>query len=147
MKVALIAEGTYPHQLGGVSVWCDQLVRGMPDHTFVLVPLVATGIEPVRWQLPPNVTSVETMPLWGPPPTVPRPRPPWRGARPPQPRRRLRGQLPRRPLARPGHRPPLRELIDILLIQPPQAQDRFAAVLREMFEYAQATSLPAALAS
>ena len=38
MKVALIAEGTYPHQLGGVSVWCDQLVRGMPDHTFVLVP-------------------------------------------------------------------------------------------------------------
>ena len=147
MKVALIAEGTYPHQLGGVSVWCDQLVRGMPDHTFVLVPLVATGIEPVRWQLPPNVTSVETMPLWGPPPTVPRPRPPWRGARPPQPRRRLRGQLPQRPLARPGHRPPLRELIDILLIQPPQAQDRFAAVLREMFEYAQAASLPAALAS
>src|SRR5215471_1582786 len=133
MKVALIAEGTYPHQLGGVSVWCDQLVRGMPDHTFALVPLVATGIEPLRWQLPPNVTSVDPVPLWGPPPPAPRARRGGRAAGRPPPRRRLRGQLPQRPLARPGGRPPLRELIDILLVQPPQGQDRFAAVLREMF--------------
>ena len=42
MDVALIGEGTYPHQFGGVSVWCDQLVRGMPDYDFLLVALVAT---------------------------------------------------------------------------------------------------------
>ncbi len=45
MDVALIGEGTYPHQFGGVSVWCDQLVRGMTDYDFLLVALVATGAE------------------------------------------------------------------------------------------------------
>src|ERR1700733_8568547 len=71
MEVALIGEGTYPHQFGGVSVWCDQLVRGMPDYDFLLVALPATGAEPVRWSLPENVTSVASVPLWGPPPPGP----------------------------------------------------------------------------
>ena len=66
MDVALIGEGTYPHQFGGVSVWTDQLIRGMPGYRFRAVALVATGSEPVRWELPENVTSVITMPLWGP---------------------------------------------------------------------------------
>src|SRR5215472_4151707 len=66
MEVAFIGEGTYPHQFGGVSVWCDQLVRGMTDYDFKLVALVATGAEPVRWTLPDNVTSVTAVPLWGP---------------------------------------------------------------------------------
>ena len=100
MDVALIGEGTYPHQFGGVSVWCDQLVRGMPDYDFLLVALVATGTEPVRWSLPDNVTSVAAVPLWGPPPPGPAPR--------------------RRPgLAWPNFRPPacpqLAELIEILI--------------------------------
>ena len=61
MKIALTAEGTYPHQFGGVSVWCDQLVRGLPDYDFDLHALVASGTEPVRWELPagPRVFSVE----------------------------------------------------------------------------------------
>ena len=42
MKVALVGEGTYPHQFGGVSVWCDQLVRGLPQYDFTLVPLGTT---------------------------------------------------------------------------------------------------------
>jgi hypothetical protein len=71
MEVALIGEGTYPHQFGGVSVWCDQLVRGMTDYDFKLVALVATGAEQVRWTLPDNVTSVTAVPLWGPPPAAP----------------------------------------------------------------------------
>ena len=45
MKIAMMTEGTYPHQFGGVSVWCDQLVRGMPEHDFHVVALVATGAE------------------------------------------------------------------------------------------------------
>ena len=52
MKVALTAEGTYPHQFGGVSVWCDQLIRGLAQHEFILIPLVATGNEAMRWRLP-----------------------------------------------------------------------------------------------
>ena len=65
MKIALTAEGTYPHQFGGVSVWCDQLVRGLPDYDFELVALVATGVEPVRWELPANIAGLRVLPLWG----------------------------------------------------------------------------------
>jgi glycosyltransferase involved in cell wall biosynthesis len=125
MKVGLTAEGTYPHQFGGVSVWCDQLVRGMPDCQFQLVALVASGSEPVRWSLPRNVASLATIPLWGPQPPVP-----WRA--------RLR---------RGCSGAPIRELIDVLLAPPGQAPARFADVLRMMFTYAQSQNLSAALAS
>src|ERR1700744_6224377 len=70
MKVALTAEGTYPHQFGGVSVWCAQLGRSFPKHDFRVVPLAATGKEPMRWQLPANVRSVVPIPLWGQPPSI-----------------------------------------------------------------------------
>jgi len=129
MDVALIGEGTYPHQFGGVSVWCDQLVRGMPDYDFSLVALVATGTEPVRWSLPENVTSVETVALWGPPP-------PWPAS----------GRRGRR-RSRPAGCPALPDLIDILLAPPGEGQGRFADVLREIFEFAQAENLSASLSS
>ena len=125
MKVALTAEGTYPHQFGGVSVWCDQLIRGLPQHDFTVIPLVATGNEAMRWQLPANVKSVVTIPLWGPPPAVP-----------------LRSRLHR------GRNDSLLlELFDVLLRPPNQAQDRFAAVMRELFRYGQTRNLRAVLAS
>jgi polysaccharide biosynthesis protein PelF len=68
MRVTLSAEGTYPHQFGGVSVWCDQLVRALHGYDFSVIALVATGAEPVQWELPPNVTGLATIPLWGSPP-------------------------------------------------------------------------------
>jgi polysaccharide biosynthesis protein PelF len=130
MDVALIGEGTYPHQFGGVSVWCDQLVRGMPDYDFLLVALVATGAEPVRWSLPENVATVSTMPLWGPPP--------------PGPARGTRGR--RRTRSAAGC-PALAALIEILLAPLAEAQDRFGDVLREVFEFAQTHNLTASLSS
>lgn len=74
MNVTLVTEGTYPHAYGGVSVWCDQLVRGMPEHAFHVVALTGTGEEALAWDPPVNVT-VEPVPLWG-------PRPPGRGGSP-----------------------------------------------------------------
>ncbi|HEY1643645.1 MAG TPA: GT4 family glycosyltransferase PelF [Streptosporangiaceae bacterium] len=125
MHIALTAEGTYPHQFGGVSVWCDQLVRGLPECDFSMVALVATGTEPVRWELPANLTSLTAIPLWGPPP------PPPPGSR----------------WLRPRTGPPVRELIEVLLAPPDEEQDTFGDVLREMFAYAQYGNLSAALAS
>jgi glycosyltransferase involved in cell wall biosynthesis len=125
MKVALVGEGTYPHQFGGVSVWCDQLVRGLPEYDFTLIPLVATGNEPMRWELPGNVKSVVTIPLWGRPPTVP-----------------LRARL---SLGRADSM--LGELVDVLLTPPDQAQDRFSDVMHELFTFAQTKNLRAALVS
>ena len=70
MRVALVAEGTYPHAHGGVSTWCDQLVRGLSEHEFDLVAITGTGSEQPAWALPANVTSLRSIPLWG---ATPRP--------------------------------------------------------------------------
>ncbi|MET9935148.1 DUF3492 domain-containing protein, partial [Streptomyces sp. NPDC006324] len=40
-RVTLLTEGTYPHSHGGVSVWCDQLVTGMPDVDFDVLAVTA----------------------------------------------------------------------------------------------------------
>ncbi|AYN43020.1 DUF3492 domain-containing protein [Streptomyces dangxiongensis] len=66
--VTLLTEGTYPHSHGGVSVWCDQLVQGMPDLDFDVVAVTGTGREPVVWDLPAHVHSVLSVPMWGTPP-------------------------------------------------------------------------------
>ena len=68
----------------------------------------------MRWALPENVTSVITMPLWGPAPA----------------RRTTRTQA--QSVLR-----PLGELVDVLLSPPGEAQDRFGNALRELFEFAQ----------
>ncbi|MCW2634830.1 MAG: hypothetical protein JWQ99_1197 [Blastococcus sp.] len=70
MRIALVTEGTYPTVTGGVSTWCDQLLRGMPEHDWSVVALTATGSEPVVWERPPSVSSVVLFPMWGelPPP-------------------------------------------------------------------------------
>jgi glycosyltransferase involved in cell wall biosynthesis len=65
LAVALVNEGTYPYVTGGVSTWCDQLVRGLSEVTWHLVTIV--GVEPARPALavPDNVGSLITVPVWG----------------------------------------------------------------------------------
>ncbi|MEU6882768.1 GT4 family glycosyltransferase PelF [Streptomyces sp. NPDC046712] len=77
--VTMLTEGTYPHVHGGVSTWCDQLVRGMPEVDFQVLALTGSGREPVTWELPPNVYRHTAFPLWGPAPE--RGRAPWGRAR------------------------------------------------------------------
>ena len=65
MSVLLTSEGTYPFHHGGVSVWCDQLVRHIPEagyHIFAVTP--SPRLKPV-FELPKNVLSVNKLPLWG----------------------------------------------------------------------------------
>jgi len=66
MRVALINEGTYPVNTGGVSTWCDQLVSGMPDHRWDVVALTSSAGTPVTWTLPPQIRSTVLHPLWAP---------------------------------------------------------------------------------
>ncbi|MFF2776390.1 GT4 family glycosyltransferase PelF [Streptomyces sp. NPDC058052] len=85
--VTMLTEGTYPHVHGGVSTWCDQLVRGMPEVTFEILALTGSGREPVTWELPPNVARHTAFPLWGHPRG---PDAPGRARRPPRGRDRRR---------------------------------------------------------
>ncbi len=65
VDVTLVTEGTYPFAIGGVSVWCDGLLRALPGHRFHVLALTATGHEKRNWQLPPNVVALEPVALWG----------------------------------------------------------------------------------
>src|SRR5690606_13332854 len=66
MRVALVSEGTYPFAVGGVSTWCDQLIRGLPEHRWEMVALTVDGTEQPRWPRPENLDAVHQIPLWAP---------------------------------------------------------------------------------
>jgi glycosyltransferase involved in cell wall biosynthesis len=64
VKVTLVSEGTYPFAMGGVSVWMDQLIRGMPDYRWDVVTMTVDGEERPVWELPANLEQVIPIPLW-----------------------------------------------------------------------------------
>ncbi|WP_051215437.1 GT4 family glycosyltransferase PelF [Granulicoccus phenolivorans] len=64
MRVGLFTEGTYPVTSGGVSTWCEHLITGLPEHTFVPITLIG-GTETARSGLPDNVAEVTLVPMWG----------------------------------------------------------------------------------
>lgn len=57
--ICLVLEGTYPYHTGGVSVWVDAIVSGMPDLTFSIVHLYY-GRKPHerRYAVPDNVREI-----------------------------------------------------------------------------------------
>ncbi|MGW5848451.1 GT4 family glycosyltransferase PelF [Streptomyces sp. NPDC055254] len=130
--VTMLTEGTYPHVHGGVSTWCDQLVRGMPEVDFNVIALTGSGREPVTWELPRNVYRHTAFPLWG--------RPPGRGRR-----GALRGKALRR----------FTEVYETFLLSlldparagggPPDATGGFSGALRELALLARAGKLAPAL--
>ena len=66
IRVALVNEGTYPFVTGGVSTWCDQLVRGLPEIAWHLATIVGSGAVAPVVPLPDSVASLTTVPVWGP---------------------------------------------------------------------------------
>jgi Glycosyltransferase len=65
LRIALLTEGCYPYLTGGVSTWCDQLIRGLPEHTFEVVAITGRADESPRLVLPGNVDVLRAVPLWG----------------------------------------------------------------------------------
>lgn len=74
MRVALVSEGTYPYAMGGVSIWCEQLIRGMPDYRWEVVALTVDNTEEPVFDQPANLDRVHSIPLWGGRPSGRRPR-------------------------------------------------------------------------
>ncbi|MEU9231649.1 GT4 family glycosyltransferase PelF [Streptomyces subrutilus] len=127
--VTMLTEGTYPHVHGGVSTWCDQLVRGMPEVDFNVIALTGSGREPVTWELPRNVYRHTSVPLWGAPPGRSR-------------RTALRGKAHRRFTE-------VYETFLLSLLEPGSGpgDHRFSEALREMAALARAGRLAPALRS
>ena len=125
MDIALICEGTYPFYAGGVSVWCDQLIRGLPEHRFHVHALTASGLEPVTWETPDNLVSMTITPLW-------------------------RQQLAMRPakFTSSAFETAHWDFVNAM-VQPdaPWAAHQYATSLRALFDYAQTADLASALLS
>ena len=64
MRVALVSEGTYPYAMGGVSIWCEQLIRGIPDYRWEVVALTVDGTEQPVFARPENLDGIHSVPLW-----------------------------------------------------------------------------------
>lgn len=65
LSVLLTTEGTYPHAAGGVSTWCDALLRNTPDVRYTVLPLMMNPHIERKYEPPPNVRRVLNVPLWG----------------------------------------------------------------------------------
>jgi glycosyltransferase involved in cell wall biosynthesis len=65
LSVLLTTEGTYPHSPGGVSTWCETLIRNTPEVSYVLLPIMMNPHIEQRYQLPKNVRRTIETPLWG----------------------------------------------------------------------------------
>ena len=60
-----MSEGTYPYAMGGVSIWCEQLIRGIPDYRWEVVALTVDGLEKPAFARPHNLDRINPIPLWG----------------------------------------------------------------------------------
>lgn len=65
VSVLLTTEGTYPYGAGGVSTWCDALLRNMPDVRFTLLPIMMNPHMGRKYEPPTNVRGIINVPLWG----------------------------------------------------------------------------------
>ncbi|MET9923673.1 MULTISPECIES: DUF3492 domain-containing protein [unclassified Streptomyces] len=68
MRIGLLTDGGYPYAAGESRLWCDRLVRGLPQHEFDLFALSRSAHqEDQGWvRLPHHVSRVRTAPLWTP---------------------------------------------------------------------------------
>ena len=65
MRIGLVNEGTYPVVKGGVSTWCDQLIRRLDEHEWHVVTMVGEERAPVG-SAPAPLASTTLVPLWDP---------------------------------------------------------------------------------
>lgn len=64
IKIMLATEGTYPFHQGGVSTWCDILVKNLPEVDFVIYSIIMNPFVTQKFSLPENASIIK-VPLWG----------------------------------------------------------------------------------
>jgi glycosyltransferase involved in cell wall biosynthesis len=63
-RILLTTEGTYPYALGGVSSWCDLLVRGLTEFDWCVLPIIAPHGRAPLYALPPHVREAGPIEVW-----------------------------------------------------------------------------------
>ncbi|MEU0134192.1 DUF3492 domain-containing protein [Streptomyces sp. NPDC006296] len=66
MRIGLLTDGGYPYANGESRLWCDRLVRGLPQHEFDLFALSRSADQERQgWvRLPDRIGRVRTAPMW-----------------------------------------------------------------------------------
>ncbi|MBQ9364554.1 MAG: GT4 family glycosyltransferase PelF [Schwartzia sp.] len=61
MRICLLAEGSYPYVVGGVSSWVQMLIKGMPEHEFFVYSIGAEESErgQFKYTLPDNLKGIQ----------------------------------------------------------------------------------------
>ena len=61
MRICLIAEGSYPYVIGGVSNWIHSLIREMPEYEFIVLAIGADSKHKgaFKYSLPANLVEVK----------------------------------------------------------------------------------------
>src|SRR4028118_2061406 len=65
LSYLVTAEGTSPYARGGLSPWCDALLRNTPDVRYALLPIMMNPHIGARFDPPVNVRDIINVPLWG----------------------------------------------------------------------------------
>jgi glycosyltransferase involved in cell wall biosynthesis len=63
-RVLLTTEGTYPYAVGGVTSWCDLIVRALADFDWQVLPIIAAHGRPPICALPSHASLVGPVELW-----------------------------------------------------------------------------------
>jgi polysaccharide biosynthesis protein PelF len=63
-RVLLVTEGTYPYAVGGVSSWCDLLLRSLHEIDWQVLPIIAAHGRPPIFTLPANARQIRAIALW-----------------------------------------------------------------------------------
>jgi polysaccharide biosynthesis protein PelF len=63
-RVLITTEGTYPYALGGVTSWCDVLIRSLQEFEWQVLPVIAAHGRPPLLDLPPNAIRLRPIELW-----------------------------------------------------------------------------------
>ena len=87
-RILLTTEGTYPYAMGGVSSWCDLLVRGLDEFDWRVLPIIAPHGRAPLYELPAHAREAGPIEVWS--ERLPRGR---RAKRPPLPGVLVRGLL------------------------------------------------------
>jgi hypothetical protein len=65
VRIVLAGEGTYPYEVGGVSVWAHLLTQNLQEIDFILMPIMMHPYVKSKYELSSNVVDVVKVPLWG----------------------------------------------------------------------------------